>query len=236
MTFNDLCSITWGIKPYQIGHGVPPQTKEMLEGRIYHAQEKLGANWKPLLVGSNVNRYQIHFPGDQFIKYGKWLMYPSNEALMTGQKIFMRQTSDKLRCCYDDAGFYCQNSVFIVHSKILPLKLLLALLNSTLLGFVYKLKNPQTGKVFAEVKPSVIKELPIFNIGQADSAQKLDCNKIVALVEKILALHQQLAAAKTPQDTTLLQRQIDATDRQIDQLVYALYGLNEKEIALVEGA
>ncbi len=52
----------------------------------------------------------------------------------------------------------------------------------------------------------------------------------------MLTLHQQLAAAKTPQDTNLLQRQIDATDRQIDQLVYALYGLTDEEIALVEGA
>ena len=35
---------------------------------------------------------------------------------------------------------------------------------------------------------------------------------------------------------TLVQRQIDATDRQIDQLVYELYGLTEEEIAIVEGA
>lgn len=32
----------------------------------------------------------------------------------------------------------------------------------------------------------------------------------------------------------LLQRQIDATDCQIDQLVYELYGLTEDEIGIVE--
>ena len=32
------------------------------------------------------------------------------------------------------------------------------------------------------------------------------------------------------------QRQIEATDRQIDRLVYELYGLTEEEIATVEGA
>jgi len=234
--FSQHSTITWGIKPYQVGHGQPPQTREMLESRIYHAKEKRGKDWKPLLVGTDVSRYQIHFPGDQFIKYGKWLMYPSNESLMMGEKILMRQTSDILRCCYDEAGFYCQNSVFIVHSTTVPPKLLLALLNSKLLGFIYKLKNPQTGKVFAEIKPSVIKELPIFDIAKADAHQKSACNKIIALVERMLALHQQLAAAKTPQDTTLLQRQIDATDKQIDQLVYQLYGLTDEEIALVEGA
>ncbi|MHB8846309.1 MAG: hypothetical protein ACYC7L_16365 [Nitrospirota bacterium] len=36
-------------------------------------------------------------------------------------------------------------------------------------------------------------------------------------------------------EKTALQRQIDATDRQIDQLVYELYGLTEDEIKIVEG-
>ena len=34
----------------------------------------------------------------------------------------------------------------------------------------------------------------------------------------------------------LYQRQIAATDKQIDALVYDLYGLTDTEIALVEGA
>jgi hypothetical protein len=33
----------------------------------------------------------------------------------------------------------------------------------------------------------------------------------------------------------ILQRQFDATDRQIDQLVYQLYGLTDDEIKIVEG-
>lgn len=52
----------------------------------------------------------------------------------------------------------------------------------------------------------------------------------------MLALHKQLAAAKTAHDKTAIQRQIDATDRQIDQLVYELYGLTEQEIKIVEEA
>jgi hypothetical protein len=56
------------------------------------------------------------------------------------------------------------------------------------------------------------------------------------LVEKMLDLHRQLAAATIPQAKTMLRRQIEATDRQIDRLVYALYGLVEDEIRLVEGA
>ena len=34
-------------------------------------------------------------------------------------------------------------------------------------------------------------------------------------------------------EKTVIQRQIDATDRQIDQLVHELYGLTEEEIKIV---
>jgi len=44
-----------------------------------------------------------------------------------------------------------------------------------------------------------------------------------------------LAKLKVPGDRTALQAQIDATDRDIDGLVYELYGLTEEEIAIVEG-
>ena len=51
----------------------------------------------------------------------------------------------------------------------------------------------------------------------------------------MLALHRKLVAATVPPDKELYQRQIKATDRQIDALVYELYGLGEEEIIVVEG-
>ena len=43
-------------------------------------------------------------------------------------------------------------------------------------------------------------------------------------------------AASTPTVKTRLERQIEATDRQIDALVYELYELTEEEIAIVQEA
>ena len=42
------------------------------------------------------------------------------------------------------------------------------------------------------------------------------------------------AVAAVPADKELYQRQIEATDRQIDALAYELYGLTEEEIGIVE--
>ena len=234
--FEKNCTIIWGIKPYQVGYGVPPQTQQMVNNRVYHAATCRGKSWKPLLVGSNVNRYKIHFPGTQYIKYGKWLMYPSNEKLMQQPKILMRQTSDILRGCYDEEAYYCQNSVFIIHSSRINLYYLLGLLNSKLLGFLYKLRNPQTGKVFDEIKPSVVKELPIHILNLSDAVDKKNHDEMVAKVESMLEAKKQLAKAQTDKDKTYYENKCAALDRQIDRLVYDLYGLTEDEIRIVEEA
>lgn len=60
-------------------------------------------------------------------------------------------------------------------------------------------------------------------------------DKMVSFVERMLELHKKLNAAKVPDEKIKLQRQIDATDAQIDKLVYELYGLTAEEIKIVEG-
>jgi hypothetical protein len=51
----------------------------------------------------------------------------------------------------------------------------------------------------------------------------------------MLELHKRLHDAGSDSEREVLQRQIEATDRQIDTLVYELYGLTAEEVAVVEG-
>jgi len=67
----------------------------------------------------------------------------------------------------------------------------------------------------------------------SDPAEKAAYDKIVSLVERMLALHKQ--PARTPQGQEMLRREIESTDGQIDRLLYGLYGLTEEEIKIVEG-
>jgi hypothetical protein len=48
-------------------------------------------------------------------------------------------------------------------------------------------------------------------------------------------LHQRRVAARTPHEQGVIAAQIAATDRQIDRLVYELYGLSEEDVRIVEG-
>jgi len=45
---------------------------------------------------------------------------------------------------------------------------------------------------------------------------------------------EQLRKAKTPHEQESIQRQVAATDKQIDQLVHELCGLTEEEVRIVE--
>ena len=54
-------------------------------------------------------------------------------------------------------------------------------------------------------------------------------------VDKMMSLFESLVAANTPNEKNTIQRQIGATEHQIDELVYELYGLTDAEIRIVEG-
>jgi type I restriction-modification system DNA methylase subunit len=111
---------------------------------------------------------------------------------------------------------------------------LLGLLNSKLLsGYLKGTSTPFRGG-FIALNRQYIEQLPIRGIDFSDPAEKARHDKMVILVERMLDLQKKLAAAKNPNDKTNLQREIEATDRQIDQLVYELYGLTAEEIKIVE--
>ena len=120
----------------------------------------------------------------------------------------------------------------------------LGLLNTHLLDvFLRSVSTPFRGGYYSYAR-RFIEQLPIRTIDFSSPADVARHDQLVALVERMLALHERARGysrgadastlAHTPHDKTLLQRQIDATDREIDRLVYALYDLTPEEIAIVE--
>lgn len=75
--------------------------------------------------------------------------------------------------------------------------------------------------------------LPFPKININDPGDKARHDKIVLLVERMLELHKR--NPRLPQEQEMVKREIETTDRQIDNLVYELYGLTEEEIRIVKG-
>ena len=89
--------------------------------------------------------------------------------------------------------------------------------------------------LFPKVLVTDLEQLPIVKMSNDDKLQLSRCKKVIDLSETMTKLNEKLRASKTNHDKTLFQRQIEATDHQIDKLVYELYGLTEDEIKIVEG-
>ncbi|OYV04559.1 MAG: restriction endonuclease subunit M, partial [Verrucomicrobiales bacterium VVV1] len=109
---------------------------------------------------------------------------------------------------------------------------LLGILNSRLTTFFLKKTSSAFRGGYIALNRQYIEEIALPDVKGKSPTH----DRIVALVEKMLDLHRQRAAVKTPHEQTALDRQISATDTQMDRLVYDLYGLTEEEIKLVEGA
>jgi len=111
---------------------------------------------------------------------------------------------------------------------------ILGILNSTLITYYLCAVCPAKLSGYSRFNAKNISNTPIRIIDFSNPTDKARHGRMVDLVEQMLELHKQLAEAKEPQSKTVLQRQIEATDRQIDELVYKSYGLTDEEIKIVE--
>ena len=67
-----------------------------------------------------------------------------------------------------------------------------------------------------------------------EERERCDCFKFVLLVDVMLDLNRKIQAAKSSEKERV-QRQIEETDREIDDIVYKLYGITKKERIIIEG-
>jgi len=148
-------------------------------------------------------------------------------------KIVLPDISLRGNFTFDEKGeYYCGNTAYIIGSDD---KYLLGLLNSKLITFYYKNTSATYRGGYLRFIYQYLSNIPIRTINFSDPSDKSRHDRMVSLVEKMLELHKRLADPKSAHEKTIIQRQNDATDRQIDDLVYELYGITEEERRIVEG-
>lgn len=173
---------------------------------------------KPYLKGRNINRYFYEWDS-QFIEYGDWLWCPRTPKYFEQPRIFIRQTASSIIGTYLEESMYAIDSVhsFLSTDEDYPTKYILAILNSKVIDYVYHLLISETGKVFPQVKLTIVRKLPIPNASESSKS------KLIQLVDNILDNKKANPLADTSDK-----------EREIDQLVYQLYGLSEEDIKIVE--
>jgi len=152
-------------------------------------------------------------------------------------KLIVAGMTKRLECIADMTGDVMAGKSTSLILPVSDLRYLLGVMNSRLIDFYYKTVyggNALQGG-YLRIGPPQLKEIPIRCLDPDNSSDRAANARMLKLVRSIETLKSQQAAAKAAANEAIIQRQIDAVDAEIDRLVYDLYGLTVKEIALVEG-
>ncbi len=235
----EFSTVSTGLKAYQIGKGKPAQSNIEKSGRVFHATSRINNTYGRYLQGVDVCRYYLSWSGE-YLSYGDWLAEPRKSVPFIGERILVRQIPSKppylINGGYTSEPFYNDINSMVIFSpqKDISLFYLLGSINSRLISFWFmKVFDKLQRNIFPQFKVKELASFPIHSINLKNPSDIAKYNQIVFLANQILTLHKQ--TSRTPQEKESLQREIEATDRQIDQLVYELYGLTEEEIKIVEG-
>ena len=219
--------------PYRVVNGVVRLISiEEMQQEYPKTAEYLQTNRKTL-----ENREKGKFRDQEWHRFGR----NQNLGIQENVKLCVPRLVERLYATIDHEGRYYLDNVDVGGVTLKPgyenhsLYYLLGLLNSSVLRWFFPFVSAPFRGGWLSANRQFLSLLPACLIDFSIKSEKAHHDRMVRLVAQMLALHQQLRNAITGHDQTLIQRQIDATDRQIDRLVYELYGLSEEEIAVVEG-
>lgn len=187
-----------------------------------------------------VRRYSIDLGPVRYIRFDDSLAEPKPERYFKGPRLLIRELISRqfrLQAAKTEKDFITNKSMqsILKLPNGLELNYLLGLINSRMMSWLFLHRsNIAQRDDFPKIVLKETRSLPIHPINFSDHADKAKHDQMVTQVERMLDLHKRLASAKSPDDKTRFQRQIDASDREIDRLVYDLYGLTEEEIKIIE--
>lgn len=232
------------IKPWEIHHSgkvvlVPYEMKDQRAVLIPEAEYR--ERWPLAMAYLKRNKEALEErEGGRFQGAG-WYGYsrPQNIELMLLPKILVPDIANGASFALDQDGRYAFTSgygITLPGTTSVSHRSMLALLNSSLLDYYLKsISTPMRGGFFRYFT-QFVEQLPIHLPDMSSRKGREVHDRLESMGARMLGLHVRRRAASTSNDRDLLSRQIEATDREIDRIVYELYELTPEEIAIVEKA
>lgn len=207
----DLADVSQGLIPYDKYRG---HSEETIKNKIWNADYKKDETYKKELRGKDVSRYFIKWNGKDWISYGEWLAAPRKPEFFKEKRILIREiTNPRIFATYTDEEYYNTPSIINCINFKEDIFFILGIVNSKLMSFYHCANSPKSGKgLFPKILVNDVRKLPI---KKSDDMMK---NKISSLVMGII------------KEDILL----DEIDKQIDNIVYQIYEINDIEKQYIE--
>jgi hypothetical protein len=214
-------------------------TQGLAAGRFQRAASTKSSEW--YVFGEQAQAYRYDFIVEErsfaYMRDNLSLkQFYEAEPKILIRRIINRQ--DRLDACYCDEQMVFKkdiNPFVLTVTKPSP-KFVLGILNSRLLSYLYVNTSAiATKDDFRQTTLAELRRLPIAFPDFENKADKTRHDKLVGLVEQMLALTPKLRGTTSESEKAALQNAVTTTDAEIDRLVYDLYGLTADEIKIVEG-
>jgi hypothetical protein len=194
---------------------------QTFDRKKFVSREKLSDDYYPIIDGSNVKRYYYE-PSIEFVQFKKEAIKSGgDESVYKRERIVVRQIGVYPEGTIVPPYLITLNTIyniFLFDNKVrYPLLFVLGIINSRLIQYFWKSKYYDNKATFPKIKKEPIESIPIISYGSDDSQQ------LVIKVAQIINIKRQNPAS----DVTKM-------EKEINQLVYQLYGLTEEEIRIVE--
>jgi septal ring factor EnvC (AmiA/AmiB activator) len=112
---------------------------------------------------------------------------------------------------------------------------ILGIINSKLLSKYHTITSPKARKgVFPKILVNDIRKLPILALDLSQKSDKVQYDKVIELVDQLLKLSEEKSKTKLQTNISQIETKIAYCEDKINQIVYQLYGLDKKEIEIVE--
>lgn len=201
------------------------QEENIIKNRAYHSMT-YKEGYKPFLWGEDCKRYNIKWNGKEYINYCNGIANPREPKFFIGKRLLIREiTSPRIYASILTEEAYNDPALLIIlDSCTYDLTVLLAILNSKLATFYHFNHSPKATKgSFPKILIDDLKQFPLPNIFIKTNELSENANLIKTLTETVL-----YKKAKDINSDTSLE------EKQIDELVYKLYNLQDNEIQIIE--
>ena len=198
---------------------------------------------KKFIGGKNIKKYGINLKNKYIIFDRKQLHRARpDEVWESDKKIITQRISGGLHpivATIDTEKYYSFTSTNLIiikdeFTKIYNYEIICAILNSNLINFYYVKNFTNASTLTVNISKTFLEQIPLPKIDLKNKKDKEIHDRLSNLVDTIIEANKKISIENNPNTKTILKRQINALDSQIDKLIYQLYGLNDEEIKLIE--
>ena len=215
--------VSQGYIPYRKSDLIAKYGKEegqrIVKERLWHSSYKKDESYIQEIYGRDITKYGYKSTGE-YVKYGKHLACCVDLRFFNNERILIREITNPtiIACKLSDLYVNDPQLICVISKGNVELNLIWAILNSKLATFYHFNHSPKATKgAFPKILVQDIKDFPLPII--SDDVK----NQLEAFVSRILTAKRLDSNAVT-----------SIEEREIDRLVYHLYGLTYDEVKVVD--